>query len=396
MSRKPARAPTHFKIGAGTTLFANPYGATTTTLANAGSYARPSVGDIDNDGLIDIIVGSNNGLLNRYEQLAKTSNSPAGFSAPATIKLAAGTTVLDAGDVSKPLITDYDGDGKLDMLVGNVVGNIQLYTQSAVNALTFSFVQNLSTAGTAATIINMGNSGTNPSNSGGYAAPAVTDYDGDGLLDLFIGNGTVYRYEQATSAIAPSLTAPLPVVLTAFSGQATAVGNRLSWATAQEINSARFVVEASATGEAFAPLATLAAAGNTTSLSTYVFVDASEGALAASRRYYRLRQEDLDGKMTYSPVVSVSRATATSPAGKVEAYPNPFADRLAVALPGQAEPQATTVTSLNLAGRPVFSTKLDLSAAPQTLNALPELPAGVYILRLATATGTSSQKVVRQ
>ena len=295
-------------MGAGTTLFANPYGATTTTVANAGSYARPSVGDIDNDGLIDIIVGSNNGLLNRYEQLAKTSNSPAGFSAPATIKLAAGTTVLDAGDVSKPLITDYDGDGKLDMLVGNVVGNIQLYTQSAVNALTFSFVQNLSTAGTAATIINMGNSGTNPSNSGGYAAPAVTDYDGDGLLDLFIGNGMVYRYEQATSAIAPSLTAPLPVVLTAFSGQATAVGNRLSWATAQEINSARFVVEASATGEAFAPLAPLAAAGNTTSLSTYVFVDASEGALAASRRYYRLRQEDLDGKMTYSPVVSVSRA----------------------------------------------------------------------------------------
>ncbi|MCI1186251.1 FG-GAP-like repeat-containing protein [Hymenobacter sp. DH14] len=388
-----------FKVGAGTTLFANPYGVTTTTVANAGSYARPSVGDLDNDGLIDIIVGSNNGLLNRYEQLASTNNTTAGFSGPTTIKLADGTTVLDAGDVSKPLITDYDGDGKLDMLVGNYAGNVQLYTQTAVNAMTFTFMRNLSTDGTAANVINMGNSGTNFSNSGGYAAPAVTDYDGDGLLDLFIGNGngTVYRYEQATSATAPTLTAPLPVVLTAFTGQATATGNRLNWATAQEINSARFVIEASADGSRYAAIATLAAAGKSTSLTTYVYVDATDAALATGRRYYRLRQEDLDGTVAYSPVVTVSRGAAgASAASKFDAYPNPFADRLTVALPGQAEAQATTVTLLSLTGRPVYATKLDLSAAPQALSNLPELPAGVYILRLATATGSISQKVVRQ
>jgi FG-GAP-like repeat/IPT/TIG domain/Secretion system C-terminal sorting domain len=388
-----------FKMGAGTTLFANPYGVTTTTVANAGSYARPSVGDLDNDGLIDIIVGSNNGLLNRYEQLASTSNTTAGFSGPTTIKLAGGTTDLDAGSVSKPLVTDYDGDGKLDMLVGNVVGSIQLYTQTAVNALTFSYVRDLSADGTAATVINMGNTGTNASSSNGYAAPAVTDYDGDGLLDLFIGNGTgtVFRYEQTASTAAPTLTTPLPVVLTAFTGQATATGNRLSWATAQEVNSARFVVEVSNDGSRYAALATLAAAGNSTSLSTYSYIDASDAALATGRRYYRLRQEDLDGQLNYSPVVTLSRAAASArTASKLEAYPNPFADRLAVALPGQAEAQTTTVTLLSLTGRPVYSTKLDLSAAPQVLNGLPELPAGVYILRVATATSSSSQKVVRQ
>lgn len=387
-----------FKMSAGSTLFANPYGVTTTTVPNAGSYARPSVGDLDNDGLIDIVVGSNNGLLNRYEQLARTSNTTAGFSGPVTIKLDTGVD-LDAGDVSKPLITDYDGDGKLDMLVGNVAGNVQLYTQTAVNALTFTFMRNLSADGTAATVINMSNSGTNASGMNGYAAPAVTDYDGDGLLDLFIGNGTgtVYRYEQATSTTAPTLTTPLPVVLTSFTGQATSAGNRLSWATAQEVNSARFVVEASADGSGYAAIATLAAAGKSTSLTTYSYVDASDAAQATGRRYYRLRQEDLDGTTSYSPVVTVSRGTAAaSTSGKVDAFPNPFADRLTVALPGQAEPQATTLTLLTLTGRPVFSTTLDLSAAPQALSNLPELPAGVYILRLASAAGSTSQKVVRQ
>ncbi|MBF9142260.1 FG-GAP-like repeat-containing protein [Hymenobacter properus] len=389
-----------FKMSPVSTLFANPYGATTSGTPNAGSYARPTVGDLDSDGLIDIVVGSNNGALVRYEQLASTSNTTAGFSAATTIKLADGTTVLDAGDVSKPLITDYDGDGKLDMLVGNYAGNVQFYTQTTANAYTFSFVRNLSADGTSATVINMGSSGTNPSSMGGYAAPAVTDYDGDGLLDLFIGNGTgtVYRYEQTQSAAVPTLTTPLPVVLTSFAGQAASTGNQLKWSTAQEIKSASFVVEASADGSTFAAIGELAAAGNSTTVRSYEFLDASATALSASRRYYRLRQVDLDGTTTYSPVVTLTRVSA-APATAVKSldvYPNPFAETLTVALPSAAEPQAVALTLSTLAGRPVYATRFVLGAAPQALASLPELAAGVYVLRLTTATGIITQKVTRQ
>ena len=381
------------------TLFANPLGVTPSGTPNGGSYARPTVSDLDNNGLLDILVGSNDGLLRRYEQLTPNASATAGFKAWGAMKLADGT-IIDAGSVDKPLLTDYNGDGTLDMLLGNQAGNIMLYTQSGRDAVTFTAIGNLSTAGTAATVINMGNTGTNPSNLNGFAAPAITDIDGDGLLDLFVGNGTgsIYRFEQTQSATVPTLTAPLPVVLTAFGGQATSAGNQLTWSTAQEINSAAFVVEVSADGLAFAAVAELAAAGNSTSARSYQYLDASAAAFKASRRYYRLRQVDRDGTTAYSAVVALSRTATATPAAPTtaEAYPNPFADQLSVALPGTAEPQATAVTLLSLAGRPVYSTTLQLSAAPQALTGLPALAPGVYVLRLATATGTLTRKVTRQ
>lgn len=99
------------------------------------------------------------------------------------------------------------------------------------------------------------------------------------------------RYEQTQLAA-------LPVTLTAFTGQAMARANVLRWATASEKNSARFVIER-ATGAEFA-------AGSSSSALSYGFADAT--GLAVGTVYYRLRQEDLDGTVTYSLVVAIVRA----------------------------------------------------------------------------------------
>jgi hypothetical protein len=368
-----------------TTLFTNPFGTATTGAPNGGSYPRPTVADLDNNGLLDVLVGSNDGTLRRYEQ---TTANTATFTSKGQMTLTDGT-VIDAGDVDKPLLTDYDGDGYLDMLLGNKAGNIILYTQSAANSATFRRVGNLTTNGSTAISL---------SNVGGYAAPAITDIDGNGLLDLFVGNasGTVQRYEQTQSATQPTLApgavnnpGPLPVVLTSFTGQAGSTGNVLRWATASEANSAYFDVERSADGQEFAKIGQLAAAGTTSAAHSYQFTDAA----ATATSYYRLRQVDLDGTATYSPVVTLA-ATAARSTAKAVAYPTIFTDELNVALPG-AEAQAATVALLTADGRPVYSRSVQLSAAPQALVELPTLAPGVYLLRVATATGATTQRVVR-
>ena len=236
------------------------------------------------------------------------------------------------------------------------------------------------------TAIKVGTNGTDNN----YAAPAIGDLDGNGIEDLVMGSndGAIMRFEQAI--VTPR---PLPVVLTAFGGEATAAGVQLAWATAQEKNSAFFAVERSLDGKTFGTLTEVAAAGNTTTARHYGYLDATA---TAGTRYYRLRQVDQDGTTAYSGIVAVSvPATASAPV-RAEAFPNPFADALYLSLPAGSEAQLARVVLTTAAGQPVYSGQLQLQATPQALPALPTLAPGIYVLRLATAGGTTTLRVVRR
>lgn len=131
-------------------------------------YACPRLFDLDNNGLLDMILGRMNGTLNHYEQVELGS---------AEFTLITDTfNNIDVGHLSTPCIVDLDQDGLLDMLIGESTGTLYHYEQSSIHSTLFDSV-----------------SGTfNDIDIGAQACPIFTDLNDDLLVDLFIGRSNGY------------------------------------------------------------------------------------------------------------------------------------------------------------------------------------------------------------
>ena len=169
-----------------------------------------------------------------------------------------------------------------------------------------------------------------------------------------LGDGWIISVSQRTSSAPLTSLAPLPVQLAAFTAQAAGRSTQLAWTTASEVNNAYFDVERSFDGVTFTKLGSATGQGTKATATTYAFADQNVGLPSASLVYYRLRQVDVDGTATYSPVRTVSFG-AMAVAGRASLYPNP----------AQA------------------STTLDLSALPATAS---------YQLQILDATGRQLQR----
>ncbi len=119
---------------------------------------------------------------------------------------------------------------------------------------------------------------------------------------------------------------PMPVTFLSFTARKEGSTSLLNWSTATETNSDKFIVERSANGSDFKEqIGTVKAAGNSTTVQNYSLVD---GSPLNKWNYYRLKEVDFDGKITYSSIASVYFGKDNT--SIVSVYPNPVKDKTTI------------------------------------------------------------------
>ncbi|MBS1776084.1 MAG: T9SS type A sorting domain-containing protein [Bacteroidetes bacterium] len=87
----------------------------------------PAVGDLDNDGLIDLVVGHANGTISFYKNMAASNNVQPLWQLTTTVLKDANGQNIDSAQFAAPFIYDLNKDGKPDLLIGSVTGNVYYY-----------------------------------------------------------------------------------------------------------------------------------------------------------------------------------------------------------------------------------------------------------------------------
>lgn len=176
----------------------------------------------------------------------------------------------------------------------------------------------------------------------------------------------------------------LPVSLSRFTVQKSGNVSRLSWTTAQELNSREFVIERSSNGSSWAAIGTLGAAGNSSTAINYNFIDANP---AKGLNFYRIKMVDMDSHFNTSDIKSVLFSVDA-----VLITPNPAAGFANIYL-------AKTNNSLSQIFVSDANGKLveRITTADQTylLNTA-RYAKGLYIIRIVDAGITSTQRLIVQ
>jgi hypothetical protein len=113
---------------------------------------------------------------------------------------------------------------------------------------------------------------------------------------------------------------PQPITLLSFDAKPNGNKVDIAWSTASEINNDYFVVERSKNASDFDKVATIKGAGNHNGILNYTTVDANPFNGVS---YYRLKQVDFDGTVSYSEIRIVSIDKASTGLLSISLYPNP-------------------------------------------------------------------------
>ena len=151
--------------------------------ADVSFHYAPALADLDEDGDADLLLGTWNEGVHVYRNQGQPGQ-------PVFVRDTTLNIKFERGSNFTPAVADIDGDGDLDLLVGEASGELNL-------------VRNIGSATTPA--FQVESEAYQGMDAGRRSHPALADLDGDGDLDLVLGseNGGVVYFRNDGSARAP-------------------------------------------------------------------------------------------------------------------------------------------------------------------------------------------------
>lgn len=265
-------------------------------------------GNISQDGWDSSPDAFNNGAILDASSASMGAYNASGFSVPAS-----GSSGVDDGYVyhyvtfknSNVYTGTYTGTGSsLNVSIGvnpdfvivkntsDLTNNVWFKTYAMPATASYKFVDNVS------------NIAIDGFNSTGFTLGVQGEVNGTGNTLQYFALGTP--------------TGTLPVQLISFVGEKIDHSILLNWQTGSEVNSNFFVVERSDDGVHFESIAIVDAAGNSSSVLNYSYLDNSP---LAGNNYYRLKQVDVDAQQEYFKIAVVNFNDAHR--AVISIYPNP-------------------------------------------------------------------------
>ncbi len=210
--------------------------------------------------------------------------------------------------------------------------------------------------------------GTHAATTGSNAAPVLSRTAMNAYGEFAVGGDTLVN--------------PLPVNMLFFNARNINGDVNLSWATATEANNKGFMLERSINGVDFEDVIFVEGKGNRKSTTQYSKVDVAAFAKAGvPTLYYRLRQVDFDGVITYSSIAIVNENDLLG--DDIKVFPNPFETQVGVRIESAAG--SATIQLMDMHGRIISEEKINTKAGTTyyEMKNMSNLAKGVYFIRVS-------------